>query len=47
MTTCRFCSIGVIILFTLNTDAPAQPALSPRNANYTIEVKLDPQKKML
>jgi hypothetical protein len=47
MNTLRFCSIGVIILFTLNTSALAQTALSPRNANYTIEVKFHPQAKAL
>jgi hypothetical protein len=45
----KCCAIGVFWLFTFiwGTVARAQTPLSPRNANYTIDVKLDPQTKTL
>jgi hypothetical protein len=49
MNKARRCSIVMFVLLAmiLHFNVSAQPALSPRNANYTIEVKLDPEKKML
>ena len=41
------CAVGVFLLLIFIRGAMAQTPLSPRNANYTIEVKLDPQTKML
>jgi hypothetical protein len=44
----RFAQAGmVIIAFTSLLAAQSEERLSPRNANYTIEVKLDPVLKML
>lgn len=45
----RLWSLGMLLLLTLSSDprSQAQTALSPRNANYTIEVKLDPERKIL
>ncbi len=49
MNNSRLCFISVVWLLVLAASslALAQTPLSPRNANYTIEVKLDPQAKTL
>jgi hypothetical protein len=37
----------LILLATFCLNAQEKPALSPRNANYTMDVKLDPDKKLI
>jgi len=44
----RFLAIAFVAFATIPVATqPAEPALSPRNANYTMSVQLDPETKML